>query len=115
MTIRERVKKLCEDNDISVNKFEQELGFSKGYISKLDNSTPNSRFIKKMADYFGVTTDYILYGNVSEVMNATEFSEVEKRLVEYYRRLDAFNQGQIMGYMRGLLLEGDSDDSRRKN
>ena len=32
MTVRERVKMLCDAHGISVNKFEQEMGFSKGYI-----------------------------------------------------------------------------------
>lgn len=33
----DRIKKLCKLNGISVNKLEQELGISKGYLSKIDS------------------------------------------------------------------------------
>ena len=35
-----------------MNKLEETLGFGKGNISKLGNSTPNATKIKKIADYF---------------------------------------------------------------
>lgn len=62
MTIKDRVRMLCDSNNISFNKLEDELGFGKGYISKLGNTEPNSRKLKQIADYFKVTTDYLLYG-----------------------------------------------------
>lgn len=115
MTIRERVKALCEASDISVNKFEQQMGFSKGYVSKLDGSMPNSRHVKAMADYFHVSTDYILYGDPTENLEGIDFSEVEKILVEYYRKLSSVDQGYIMGYMVGALQRGKIDDDRSKD
>ena len=62
MTIRDRIKALCKEKRISLNKLEQDCGVAKGYVSKLDNSTPNATKIKKIADYLGVTVDYILNG-----------------------------------------------------
>ena len=50
--MKERIKSLCKDYGISMNKLEETLGFGKGYISKLGNSTPNATKIKKIADYF---------------------------------------------------------------
>ena len=41
MTLRERVKHLCKEDGISMNKLENELNFGKGYISKLGSSQPN--------------------------------------------------------------------------
>ena len=40
-----------------MNQLEKELGFAVGYISKLDKSTPNSKYIQKIADYFNVSVD----------------------------------------------------------
>lgn len=60
--MKERIKELCRIHDISMNKLEDILGFGKGYISKLNDSTPNTSKIKKIADYFGVSVDYLLSG-----------------------------------------------------
>ena len=41
------------------------IGFGKGYISKLGTTTPNTTKIKLIADYFGVSVDYIITGEDS--------------------------------------------------
>lgn len=64
--MKERIKELCRINGISMNKLEDALGFGKGYISKLGKSTPNAAKIKKIADYFGVTVDYLMTGKEKE-------------------------------------------------
>ena len=64
--MKERIKALCKDNGISMNKLEETLGFGKGYISKLGSSTPNATKIKKIADYFNVSVDYLMTGNEVE-------------------------------------------------
>lgn len=67
MTLRDRVKALCKRHDISLNKLEIECGFAKGYLSKLDKSTPNMAYLQKIANYFGVTTDFLLTGEENEI------------------------------------------------
>ena len=64
--MKERIKSLCKDYGISMNKLEETLGFGNGYISKLGNSTPNATKIKKIADYFNVSVDYLMTGNESD-------------------------------------------------
>ncbi len=61
--MKDRIKKLCKDKNISLNKLEETLGFGRGYLSKLNNSCPNASNIKKIADYFGVSVDWILKGD----------------------------------------------------
>ena len=64
--MKERIKSLCKDYGKSMNKLEETRGFGKGYISKLGNSTPNATKIKKIADYFNVSVDYLMTGNESD-------------------------------------------------
>lgn len=52
------IKSLCVSRDISVNKLEQELGFSQGAIGKMRDSMPKADRLKKIADYFGVPMEY---------------------------------------------------------
>lgn len=70
--MKERVKSLCKANGISMNKLEETLGFGKGYISKLGNSTPNTTKIKQIADYFGVPIDYLMTDSSIEIHTCPE-------------------------------------------
>lgn len=63
MTIRDRVRLLCEKNSTTMGRVEKDLGFAKGYLSKLDTSTPSGEKLQALADYFGVTVEYILRGD----------------------------------------------------
>ena len=62
MTLRERVKILCKEQKTSLNALETECGFAKGYASKLDKSTPNAENLRKIANYFNVSVDYLMTG-----------------------------------------------------
>ena len=66
MNLKERIKSLCKNRGISMNKLEEELGFAKGYASKLDKSNPNSSKLQKIADYFNVSLDYLISGEEKE-------------------------------------------------
>lgn len=59
----ERIKALCEKNQISLAQLEKNADISNGTIAKWHNSDPKISNVKKVADYFGVTIDYIVNGN----------------------------------------------------
>lgn len=81
MTLRERIQKLCKINGTSLNQVETELNFGKGYLSKLDNSTPNAKKMEKVADHFGVTTDFLM--GKSDVIECTECGQKYNPLDEF--------------------------------
>lgn len=60
--MKNRIKELCAKTGVSMNKLETELGFGKGYISKLGSSSPNTTKLQKIADYFNVSLDYLMTG-----------------------------------------------------
>ena len=60
MTLKDKIKELCAKEKISMNKLETDLDFGKGYISKLGKSSPNASKLQKIADYFGVSLDYLI-------------------------------------------------------
>ena len=60
MTPLERIRLLCKKSGISMTALEETLGFSNGSISK-PKDIPSSRIIK-IAEYFGMSTDWILTG-----------------------------------------------------
>lgn len=62
MDMKERIRHLCKINHVSMNRVEGDLGFGKGYLSKLGTSKPNAEKLKKIADYFNVSLDFIMTG-----------------------------------------------------
>ena len=84
MDLKERIQSLCKNNGISMNQLEQNLGFGKGYISKLGKSTPNANKLQKIAQYFHVSVDYLMTGNEPEeralVLTARDERDIAKDL-----------------------------------
>ncbi|GIO22467.1 helix-turn-helix domain-containing protein [Oceanobacillus sp. J11TS1] len=60
MTTFERVKKLCEEQKISINDLEKSLGYSKNTLYRLKTQKPGADKLQAIADYFDVSTDYLL-------------------------------------------------------
>ena len=60
MTLRDRIKALANQKGMSLPALEAELGFGNGTIVKWDKASPNSDKLAKVADYFHVSTDYLL-------------------------------------------------------
>lgn len=78
-TIADRVKNLCDKNHISLTELERILGFSKSSIRKWGSlSYPSIDKIIKVANYFGVSTDYIagatdIKSPVTDILNDSDF------------------------------------------
>ena len=61
MSVYDRIKELCESHNLAVTALEKELGWGRGSIGKLKNGgdIASSR-LQAIAEYFGVTTDFLL-------------------------------------------------------
>lgn len=102
MTTFERIENLRKSKGISQGKLEKELGFSNGSISKWKNSMPTSERLQKVADYFGVTTSYLLTGmeeqQRSEInLTARDEKDIEKILKQTEEQLIS---------QEGLMFDG---------
>lgn len=51
------IKDLCKSRGISINRLEQELGFSQGSIGKMGDSVPKADRLYKIAQYFNMSMD----------------------------------------------------------
>ena len=85
----EKIKELAENQGISLNKLEEKLGYSRNTIYNMRKSTPNSERIAEIADYFNVSTDYLL-GRTDNPRIATkndtagiDFKEIAKSSMSY--------------------------------
>lgn len=60
MTLFERIKLLAKNQGKSINDIERDLGQSKNTLYRLQSSNPSAEKLKELADYFDVSTDYLL-------------------------------------------------------
>ena len=56
----DRIKELAKKQGLSINLLEEKLGYSRNTIYNLKNSKPSTERISEIADYFHVSTDYLL-------------------------------------------------------
>ena len=60
MGLVEKIKMLCNERKVTFAEVERKTGISNGQIRRWDNSSPKIENIQKVADYFDVSTDYLL-------------------------------------------------------
>lgn len=60
MTLFQKIEKLCKKEGITLSGLEHELGFSNGSIGKMKKTTPSAKRLQAIADFFGVSVDYLL-------------------------------------------------------
>jgi transcriptional regulator with XRE-family HTH domain len=56
----EKIKLLASEKKMSIRQLEETLGFGNGVINRWRKNTPGSDKLKKVADYFDVSIDYLL-------------------------------------------------------
>ncbi|WP_334116028.1 helix-turn-helix domain-containing protein [Streptococcus parasuis] len=82
MGILDKIKALANEQALTLAELERKLDFSNGSLRKWDTSTPSSDKIEKVADYFNVSTDYLLGRTdnpriASDVVTAADGREVD--------------------------------------
>ena len=56
----EKIKELAQKRGISLQKVAEDLGYSINYLYTLKEKTPKSDRLQEIADYFNVSTEYLL-------------------------------------------------------
>ena len=106
MTAVERVKQVCKDRTIPLAHVERACGFANGYISGLKKGTIPFDRIEKIADYLGVTADWILRGDdASASAETAQITSDEHELVTLYRNAPEMLRGaakRILAYHQEL-------------
>ncbi len=62
----DKIKSLCKKNGINLSQLEIYTGIGKNTIWRWDKVCPSANNLKKVADYFSVTVDDLLRGDMVE-------------------------------------------------
>jgi len=80
MDLISRIKELCKERRITVAQLEQECGLGKKTIANWGKSSPSVDKLSKIADYFGVSIDFLLDREEPETDSFDEIRDELERL-----------------------------------
>ena len=95
--------KLCDKNGTKPTPLLKSLGLSPGNLNRWkEGASVNSDILRALSEHFKVSIDFLLTGK--EKSSSTELPEDEQELLTYFKQLDTFNKGKIIGKAE-LLVE----------
>ncbi|ALV20720.1 helix-turn-helix domain-containing protein [Carnobacterium antarcticum] len=101
MGIVDRIKELCEIHHTNFAEVERRVGISNGQIRRWDNASPKLENIEKVADYFGVTVDY-LRGKDPEEKLPTDLDKILDNMMSFDGKPMTENDREaIRAYLEG--------------
>ncbi|HEL1740206.1 TPA: helix-turn-helix transcriptional regulator [Streptococcus suis] len=119
----EKIKELCKQRGITLIQLEETLGYSRNTLYKLKTQKPNAERIAEIADYFNVSTDYLLgrtnNPNIAQEGQAPAVNPLEEQaLVMFRKETSGMSEADVIKFttaLKGLmntaraLIEDDSN------
>lgn len=109
-----RILDLMEKNNITAKQLTNDLEISNSSISdwKKGKGKPSSDAIVKMAEYFNVTTDYLLLGITCNKTNNINLTENEQEILSLLHKFNERNQIKFISKVEDLadkMLEKENN------
>lgn len=115
MSVYSQLEKLCVERGLSMNSLADEIGANRAtFTGWKRGAKPSNAMLKKVADYFGVTVDWLLSdaplpGSFEGKQHSEEYlplSAHEKMFVDLWRTLDEAGQNEIVkAFMKQYNIE----------
>lgn len=101
---------LCLFNHLKPNPVGKELGVSSATLTKWKNGTiPNCETLIKIADYFNVSTDYLL-GREKDTASVADAGL--KQIIDSYATLNTAGKAKAVDYMKDLANNPNYNDTQ---
>lgn len=97
----ERIKQLSKDRGKSIKEVAIAIGFSENALYKWNKQSPSSADIQKVAEYFDVSTDYLL--------GRTDHKNLARE-VKRYENFDKLSNQDVASELNFLLEQLGSDN-----
>lgn len=104
----DRIKSLAERQNISIRRLEEKLGFGNGVINRWRKTTPGIDKVEAVANFFNVTTDYLLGRTDTPQFTRKDERDVQKTLEEL---TEGLNNKSSLAYMKNDGEEIDPEDA----
>lgn len=101
-SVVEKIKLLATKKGESLASLERNLGLANGSISRWKQNTPSADKLQKVADFLGVTVDYLL----TEGEESLEFFAIQRKS----KKLSKKDQQRLLKIMEATFDEIDNGD-----
>lgn len=102
MGLYEQIRDIAKSKGYSVNRLEKELGFARSSINKFNKNIPSVDKLQQIADFLGVTVDYLMTGEAPEEKKDVSLTRRDERDIE--KILDQTRE-QLLS-QEGLMFDG---------
>lgn len=122
-----RIKELRVEKKITQSQLAKILGVNQTAVGKYERGDlePNIQILNNLADFFGVSIDYILgreddlgikgYAPAKERISAAEpLSGEEEDLLKDFRKLGVFARSSILIQVRALAEKAEKEEQKQK-
>lgn len=100
------IKDLCKDAGTNLFRLEKDLGLANGTIKRWDSNTPSADRLHAVAEYFGVSMEYLLTGKeTAPAREEPELSEDEVILLSAFRSLTEDQRRFVLRQLRAAAQE----------
>ena len=109
-----RIKELCAENNITINKLESELGMSQYSIGRWKSSTsPTIDKISKIAEYFHVSIDYLV--GASNVRSTADTMLGDPDYITLQRARERMTEQDILKIGFDYAFSDENDPQQKKS
>lgn len=101
----QQVRKLRKERNLSMKEFGNLVGLAESTISLYENGKrqPDNEKLIQMADFFGVSVDYLLGRIEKETPPDMELSEGEKQLIALIKELTDEEAQELSNYVDFII------------
>lgn len=112
MNVLDIIKELAKEKNISLAELERRTGLSSGSITKWAKSAPSADKLSKIAEYFHVSTDYLLgrtnnpHMGMPEKQKELTIEEALNSVMSYNGKEVSKNDREILEKIAKAYLDG---------
>ena len=110
----DRIKALCKAHKTNFFNLEKSLGFANGSIAKTKIEKVSAIRVKALADYFGVSMEYLMTGVRSNPAAGLILSPDELELIEDFRKLNENGREMVRAMMNTALWQAEGKESGKR-
>lgn len=97
MNLLDRIRQAAVKKGVTLTEMERDLGFSNSSIRKWEQASPSLEKVKSVAEYLGVSIDWLAYGN-------TQANDKNDLFVKQFNRLSESDKIKVQGFIEITLF-----------
>lgn len=105
MKFQDRMSKLMDEKKLTAYRISKDTGISTSLLSYWKNGEklPGAENLEKLADYFGVSVDYLLGKEKPAIQEDNGLTDAERELIDLFDRVPEDKQELVLQQVEAAL------------